>query len=255
MGSIVKIKINPITVDGYSGDKRIKSNVELPTQREMSFYLQTDLKNIGEWFKEGGSDCIYLRNVYIDDIQKMGMDSHFFEGQRLHVYCFFPQKIGYCQVVGSGSDTGWFVHRNFENWDRLNQEISFSNNLRTELDDKDYSFSFNVNYDSVQNEFVHKKTVQSVRELRVSDLVSMTNPEIFRDNTSYRYERSQTQNFKFFVNSGNYKNSYLKSSIKEVMKLNSRVTDQMEKNKTGEEGNIYFRPLDHCDLSELEVSK
>lgn len=203
----VKFKINPIN----NSPKKTKS--KLPSRRELAIYLDREMKYVGGWYKEKGYNCIEIIMLNFKDINRLSKSEYFFYDQRIHVYYLSRAKMGYCQVVRGGSDVGWSVFQDFENWKGIKSEMNVSHNLKKcelEKDDqtKDDRTKFNI-YFKPNKEFEMNAKFSSISDY----LKNETNKKDY-------YNSFTKKHFKFFVNNINsYKPSLLSKSINDVLTL------------------------------------
>ena len=209
----VKFKINPINPLPKN------SITKLPSKREITIYLDRDLNDVGDWYKEDGYNCIDFNSLSFREINRLSQSNYFFNGQRIHVYYVTESKMGYSQVVNGESDIGWSTFRGFKNWDQIRSEMKVSYQLKKKEIQIGSNTKFKINYKPAK-EYEYSSEFNSIGDyIKNYDRRSKYN-EIFLK-----------EHFKFFVNNINdYKSSILTRSLFDVSILlnphkNNETTD------------------------------
>ena len=221
-------------------EKRFKS-------RDESYHFDyLDPSFMTDWYESDGYDCIEITNVSFDEINDLTNNRILFHPRSdiiFHVYYLSRSKMGYSQISNGSSNTGWYVFRNFTNWDQLTDEIDLSEEFVTRtrsLGEYDGSFKFNIDHKPERNflEPYDEKisSLRSLSEKEITDLFELSFKDRFSrmiENEENYSEIFETESFKFFVNNEDYDEKMLSESITEVQVINlNEKTDQSSLSKS-----------------------
>jgi hypothetical protein len=258
ISSLIKIKV-------------LKGSLErLPTRDNLSLFLDRndekrmrsteesyncnfdylDPSFMTDWYESDGYDCIEITNVSFDEINDLTKNRILFRSGLsdntdtiFHVYYLSQRKMGYSQITNGSSNTGWYVFRNFTNWDQLTDEIDLSEEFVTRSRSlREYGgfFKFNIDYKPEKDFIEHQKekisSLRSLSENEITDLCELSFGDSvsrwIKNEENYR-EIFESESFKFFVNVEDYDEKMLSESITEVQVINlNEKTDQSSLSKS-----------------------
>lgn len=230
IANVVKLSINPVKVVKYldGNEKETLKVTEMPTRREIGIFLKHDPELISDWYIEKGYHCIEISNISFNEINGLTQSEYFFLGHLVYVNYLSGRKIGYSEIENGSTNTGWFVSRKFENWEKLKSEFELSNQVldvvREQNDnDKFCGLSLYVSHKPEKGFKVHRERVNSISDYDLDQYTLTDLKSNWEKNRDY-FQLCERKGFKFFVN-GQYKSSRLLKSLNTVLNFDNQIGD------------------------------